>query len=204
MKDYFNVLIVKIYNEKYINKLEELIKIIGNMEIEINYILNSLNKDKLEKIISKLVVYPNIKLINITQERFVNPYYDKTHQLTKEEINEIMIDITDVSTNYLEEVNIIYRDINSEIKNLSKNRQIQFMMTIKDNGDLALNEVFNIRQGNALINRISDIWKSNFKDFWFNDKIKNIFLEFNSLDDEGFLCLTNNEIITSCIELLSS
>lgn len=202
IKGYINVLVIKVYDERCLNRINEIVEVAHGIEIEINYILNSINKDKLQTVLGKLATYTNIKLINITQEKFINPFYDKSHQINKSELNKIMIDITEVATEYLDQVNIVFKDINSELKNLSKNRQIQFVVTIKDNGDIALNEVFNIRKGNALINKINDIWKGYFKDFWFNNNIKNVFLEFNSIDDEAFYYLINTKITTPVNELL--
>lgn len=173
--------------------------------VEVNFIVNSNMDESFWNILSKIkksyrlkfVLTPDL-ILNIEKYLFEILKIDQligvsffqenfSYNIRSTSINQLMFLLTEAEERCNEKVKITYKDYESEIKNLSKNTKVQFDITIRPNGDIALHLVLNIIAGNVKNSTLCEVWNSYVKDFWFRRKIKNLFIEFQSLSEEKFI-----------------
>ena len=173
--------------------------------VEVNLIVNSNMDESFWNILSKIkksyrlkfVLTPDLilniekyifEILKIDQLIGVSFFQENfSYNIRSTSINQLMFLLTEAEERCNEKVKITYKDYESEIKNLSKNTKVQFDITIRPNGDIALHLVLNIIAGNVKSSTLCEVWNSYVKDFWFRRKIKNLFIEFQSLSEEKFI-----------------
>ena len=173
--------------------------------VEVNFIVNSNMDESFWNILSKIkksyrlkfVLTPDLilniekyifEILKIDQLIGVSFFQENfSYNIRSTSIHQLMFLLTEPEERCNEKVKITYKDYESEIKNLSKNTKVQFDITIRPNGDIALHLVLNIIAGNVKSSTLCEVWNSYVKDFWFRRKIKNLFIEFQSLSEEKFI-----------------
>ena len=189
--------------------------------VEVNFVINSNNMDKnflhfLAKMNHsfqlKFVLTPDLiakiethlfEVLKINQLTGISFFQENFHyNIRATSINQLMFLLTEAEERCNEKVKITYKDYESEIKNLSKNTKVQFDITIRPNGDIALHLVLNIVAGNVKNSTLCKVWNSDIKDFWFKTEIKNLFIEFQSLSEQKFIDYADSEKQHQLMELM--
>ena len=151
--------------------------------VEVNFIVNSNMDESFWNILSKIkksyrlkfVLTPDLilniekyifEILKIDQLIGVSFFQENfSYNIRSTSINQLMFLLTEAEERCNEKVKITYKDYESEIKNLSKNTKVQFDITIRPNGDIALHLVLNIIAGNVKSSTLCEVWNSYVKDF---------------------------------------
>ena len=179
-----------VLEDNYIYKLKEL-----NIEVELKLYITS---DNIKRIHSGL--YDLVQISSVKDIMFVRKNYDK--QIMEEDMDNLLIGIAELEVEQNGNTFIGYKDYEADIKNLSKNRKIQFDLVIRSNGDIALSLIMNIIGGNINTHTLFAIWTRYLKEFWFAEKVKLTFLGFQSLSEQKFVRYANLNQPLHCDSLL--
>ncbi|GAB6086888.1 radical SAM protein [Alkaliphilus crotonatoxidans] len=170
--------------------------------VEINLLLNGKSKEQLPEILQSLKDYSNIEQITLIPIMNVNEKALKALQLSKSDLNDVMVDTSEYKKKYQQNFRIFVRDDNTDVKNLINKKQPYYSVYVKEKGNTILNQWLQISGGNILDHDLKEIWNNHMKNFWFHGDIRQKFREFKYYGQQEFLYLTNYEIEVSMDEFI--
>lgn len=179
------------------------IKLLNDTEIEISILLSKKVINRLGELVEMFRQYPNIKRIAVLPIINTSPHAEGELKVTRNEFNEQVISLSELSTKNKKYFKIYYVDDSNEIKNVIKNKQFYYSVYIKEDGSVMVNQWFWISAGNVLETPLPDIWNNSLKDFWYKQEVKQYFRGFKNLSETGGVNVGCGENVITVDEVIN-
>ncbi|SET34611.1 hypothetical protein [[Clostridium] polysaccharolyticum] len=109
-----------------------------------------------------------------------------------EYMEDISIDIIEMSVDYSEDYSVVYVDESDSIRNMLHDKMISSDYYVDKNGDVFISEYVHVKCGNIISEDLVLIWDK-IRMFWHMAQVKKYFKDFNSLIEwNKYSCLATN------------
>lgn len=130
-------------------------------------------------------------------ELYVKP--DFSQKLKGEQVQEflecmedISIDVIEMSVDYSEDYSVVYVDDSDSVRNMLQDKMILSEYYVDSNGDVFISEYVHVKCGNIISEDLALIW-DRIKMFWHTAQVKKYFKDFKSLvEQDKYNCLVTN------------